>query len=121
MKRFVIIICVAQSIFYQHNLSFAGTFLSSDTKVKVAETEIRVFTFKMNKLEDKAQVEKTFSDPSKFVHLKYHSNMEVSVYTDENISESEFNDILVSIGIRTKTLQMEVISKTEFYKKHKKK
>lgn len=119
MKKYVIIgvLVISGTI---SNSIFATTKALEVIPSAYGETEIRVFTFKMNSSEDRVKIERLFSDQSKFIQFVIKSNQEVVVYTDEQISEKEFQEILLSAEIRSKIESMEIISKTDYYKKHKK-
>ncbi|MEZ4938741.1 MAG: hypothetical protein R2799_14215 [Crocinitomicaceae bacterium] len=118
MKRIVItasfaILCLSTPAL------FAIGYKVVSTNISLQETEIRVFTFEMNSESDRKKVEDLFSDQSKFVRFEIKSNIEVTVYTDEELSYEAFNELLVEIGIRTKTLQMQAITKSEYYNRIK--
>lgn len=84
------------------------------------ETQIYVVNAEFHKAEDLKKLESMLQDQSKFFKYKIRSGTKLTAYTDVAMSEGVFADLLADLKVKAVSISVDVMTKTEYYKKHSK-
>ena len=110
MKAFVVLMALTFSA-----IVFSNALTKIPLNLKLQEvTHLKKFTFEIENQESRTKLENLFSDKSKFIYFSVKSNT-VIVITEDDFSFQDFNNLLIEMGNRTKTLSEQYLTKEEFY------